>query len=144
MCCSYSLAYSIPMRQKNSNQKNVVVRRSFAGLGLFAARDFHRGECVIEYIGRRVRSNEGDELFNRYVFRVNTKWDIDGSVRWNTARYVNHSCRPNCDAVNIDNRIWIVAKKKIVAGEELTYDYGKEYFEEYIEPNGCRCVACAA
>lgn len=132
------------MSQKNPNQKDVTVRRSSAGLGLFAARDFRRGERVIEYIGRRVRSDEGDKLFNRYVFRVDTKWDIDGSVRWNTARYINHSCRPNCEAVNIGNRIWIVAKKKIAAGKELAYDYGKEYFEEYIEPSGCRCIACAA
>lgn len=132
------------MNRNVQGKKDVIVRRSSAGLGLFAARDFRRGERILEYVGNRVPSHEGDNIFNLYVFNVNSRWDIDGSPRWNTARYVNHSCRPNCEAVSVGGRIWIVAKKKIAVGEELSYDYGEEYFKEYIEPKGCRCTVCAA
>lgn len=129
------------MAKKNSERTNdVMVRRSRAGLGLYAARDFLRGETVIEYVGERVRGSHGRD--NLYIFRVDHEWDIDGSPRWNTARYINHSCKPNCEAMNDDGRIFIVAKRKISAGEELAYDYGEEYFREYIEPKGCRCIRC--
>ncbi len=121
-------------------ENDVAVKRSAAGLGLYAARDFSRGETVIEYVGERVRGEHGRS--NLYIFRVDHEWDIDGSPRWNTARYINHSCKPNCEAVNDDGRIFIVAKRKIRSGEELAYDYGEEYFKEYIEPKGCRCIRC--
>lgn len=129
------------MRRKDVDMNDhVVVKRSKAGLGLYAARDFARGETVIEYIGERIRGDHGRT--NLYIFRVDHEWDIDGSPRWNTARYINHSCKPNCEAVDDDGRIFIVAKKKIAKGEELAYDYGEEYFKEYIEPKGCRCIRC--
>lgn len=129
------------MRRKDVDMNgHVAVKRSSAGLGLYAARDFARGETVIEYIGERIRGSH--ERSNLYIFRVDEKWDIDGSPRWNKARYINHSCKPNCEAVNDDGRIFIVAKRKISAGEELAYDYGEEYFKEYIEPKGCRCIRC--
>lgn len=129
------------MRRKDVDMNgHVAVKRSNAGLGLYAARDFSRGETVIEYVGERIRGSH--ERSNLYIFRVDKKWDIDGSPRWNKARYINHSCKPNCEAVNDDGRIFIVAKRKISAGEELAYDYGEEYFKEYIEPKGCRCIPC--
>lgn len=126
----------------SSSTEGVVVRRSFAGLGLFADRDFRKGERVIEYIGNRILSSESDTRPNRYLFQVNSKWDIDGSPRWNIARYVNHSCRPNCEAVNRRGRIFIVSTRAIRKGDEFCYDYGQEYVHEYIRPYGCRCVAC--
>ena len=129
------------MRRKDVDMNgHVAVKRSSAGLGLYAARDFSRGETVIEYIGERIRGSH--ERNNLYIFRVDKQWDIDGSPRWNKARYINHSCKPNCEAINDDGRIFIVAKRKIVAGDELAYDYGEEYFKEYIEPKGCRCIRC--
>lgn len=129
------------MRRKDVDMNgHVAVKRSKAGLGLYAARDFARGETVIEYVGERIRGDHGRT--NLYIFRVDREWDIDGSPRWNTARYVNHSCKPNCEAVNDDGRIFIVAKRRIARGEELAYDYGEEYFKEYIEPKGCRCIRC--
>lgn len=129
------------MRRKDVDMNgHVAVKRSSAGLGLYAVRDFSRGETVIEYIGERIRGSH--ERNNLYIFRVDKEWDIDGSPRWNKARYINHSCKPNCEAINDDGRIFIVAKRKIVAGEELAYDYGEEYFKEYIEPKGCRCIRC--
>lgn len=126
----------------SSPTEGVVVRRSSAGLGLFADRDFRKGEMVIEYVGDRIPSSESDSRPNRYLFRVNSKWDIDGSPRWNIARYVNHSCRPNCEAVNRRGRIFIVSTRAIGTGEEFCYDYGQEYVHEYIRPCGCRCAAC--
>lgn len=129
------------MGNKNRDMNgHVAVRRSSAGLGLYATREFSRGETVIEYVGERIRGRHTRD--NLYLFRVDHEWDIDGSPRWNKARYINHSCKPNCEAVNDGGRIFIVAKRKISAGEELAYDYGEEYFKEYIEPKGCRCLRC--
>lgn len=120
--------------------KKLKIKRSLTGLGLFAEEAIIKGETVIEYIGKRILTTSA--IDNRYIFNVNTRWDIDGSPRWNTARYINHSCRPNCEAIDRRGRIFIVAKKNIKAGEELTYNYGKEYFEGYIKPHGCRCSQC--
>lgn len=129
---------------KHNRPTNVSVKRSSAGLGLFAAVPLKKGETIIEYIGNRIASKDGDELENNsYVFTVNSKVDIDGSPRWNTARYANHSCRPNCESVIRKARVFIVARKAIQPGEELTYDYGKEFFNHFIKPFGCKCVKCS-
>lgn len=119
---------------------DIKVGRSSAGLGLFAVTAIKKGETIIEYVGKRVSAKENLGENNRYIFNVNSRIDIDGSPRWNTARYVNHSCRPNCEAINRKGKIFIVAKKSIKPGEELTYNYGKEYFDAYIKPYGCRCL----
>ena len=121
----------------------VHVKRASAGLGLFALTPFKKGSTIIEYVGERVSTAVGDERDNRYMFNINTKWDIDGSPRYNTARYANHSCRPNCEAINHRGRIFIVAKKNIKVGEELTYHYGKDHFEGFIKTIGCRCPKCS-
>lgn len=122
----------------------VRVGRSSAGLGLFAKEDIPKDRRVIEYGGWLISTKEGDDLEdrNRYVFNINSRWDLDGSPRWNTTRYINHACRPNCDAVTVGNRIMITTKRKVRAGEELTYNYGKDYFDGYIKPIGCRCESC--
>jgi len=137
--CGKGSSWKIP----HEKPEGVVVRRSPAGLGLFASREFRKGETVIEYVGHRVSTSAEVGGMNRYLFRVNSRWDIDGSPRWNTARYVNHSCRPNCEALNRRGRIFIVACRHIPAGEEFSYDYGPEYVDELIRPHGCRCVKCA-
>lgn len=122
----------------------VKVKRSSAGLGLFAETDIPRGRRVIEYGGWLISVEEGDKLEdrNRYVFNINSRWDLDGSPRWNTTRYINHACRPNSEAILVGNRVMITTRKKVRAGEEITYDYGKEYFDGYIQPLGCRCKTC--
>lgn len=128
------------MGQKKPKAVGVKAKRSSAGLGLFATKDFKKGERIIEYVGNKVPA--GDEgPVNLYIFNVNKKWDIDGSPRWNTARYANHSCVPNAEAVNESNRIFIEAIKAIKAGEEITYDYGKEYYEDILikQKGGCLC-----
>ncbi len=122
----------------------VRVGRSSAGLGLFAMTDIPKGRRVIEYGGWLISAKDGDDLEdrNRYVFNINSRWDLDGSPRWNTTRYINHACRPNCEANTVGNRVIISAIKNVRTGEEITYDYGKEYFDGYIKPIGCRCKSC--
>ncbi len=120
----------------------VSVKRGTDGLGLFAMESIKKGAYVIEYVGEVITPEEGDKRENRYIFGVNERVDIDGSARWNLARYINHSCRPNCDAEDINDRVFIIARKNIMLGEEITYDYGKEYFDEWIKPKGCRCTKC--
>jgi hypothetical protein len=73
---------------------------------------------------------------------VNARWTIDGSPRSNVARYINHSCRANADPIIRDRRIRIKAIKNIEAGDEITYDYGKDHFNAYIKPHGCLCDKC--
>jgi SET domain-containing protein len=127
------------MHQKNKKlDRGVRPGRASAGLGLFATKDFKKGDRIIEYVGNKVKEGSVD---NRYIFAVNSKWDIDGSPRSNVARYANHSCVPNAEAVNEDSRIFIEAIKAIKAGEEITYDYGEAHFKEIIikKNGGCSC-----
>ncbi len=128
-------------RSRRSRPDHLRVGRSAAGLGLFAERDIPKGEEIIEYVGERIKADLRD---NKYIFNVNKRVDIDGSPRWNTARYINHSCRPNAEAVNRAGRIFIEAIKNIKAGDEITYHYGKEYFtSDYIQKHGCKCPKCS-
>ena len=124
---------------------NFVIKRTGSGLGLFALKPIPAGTRIVEYTGPLVSNEEVERRTKgKYFFGVNTKWSIDGSPRSNTARYINHSCRPNCDAVVSKRRVWIWSRRAIKAGEELTYDYGREYFDEHIKPFGCKCGKCAA
>lgn len=118
----------------------VRVGRSSAGLGLFAARAYTKGERIIEYTGRALTTAEQYTSRSKYLFEVNTRKTIDGTTRSNIARYINHSCRPNCEPEIECGHIFIDAIKNIKAGEEFVYDYGEEYFNEHIRPYGCRCV----
>lgn len=118
------------------------VKRSSAGLGLFASTPIKRGTYIIEYTGRVLKGKEMDPVNNKYLFETSAVRMIDGSARSNTARYINHSCKPNCEPEITAGRVFIKAIKRIEVGDELTYDYGKEYFDMYIKPYGCRCVSC--
>lgn len=115
------------------------VRRSVTGKGLFAEEDIPKGVCIIEYTGRVISNEEAESGRGRYFFEVNSKKTIDGNIPSNLARYINHSCVPNCEAIGPNSGIFIFSRKRIPAGTELTYDYGKEYFDEFIKPKGCRC-----
>lgn len=120
------------------------VKRSKAGLGLYAGEAIPKGACIIEYTGRRISKEEEDAIVDsQYLFDVPGYRTIDGTGRQNTARYVNHSCRPNSEAELYRGRVFIMAKRNIKAGEELAYDYGKEFFEGIIQPKGCRCPKCS-
>ena len=119
------------------------VKRSSAGLGLFAGEAIPKGKCVIEYVGRTISKEEEYKSKSQYLFEVNKNKTIDGTARSNTARYINHSHRPNCEVEIYKSRVFIFSKRAIKAGEELSYDYGKEFVDEHIIPKGCKCVRCA-
>jgi SET domain-containing protein len=119
-----------------------AIKRTRTGLGFFATEPIPKGKRIIEYIGPLITNEEFERRNGKYFFGVNSKWTIDGSPRSNLARYINHSCRPNAEAITSGKRVWIWSRRNIKAGEEVTYDYGKEYFEDIIQPMGCRCVGC--
>ena len=121
---------------------SLLVKRSSAGLGLFVGEDLAKGVCIIEYVGRVVKGKEEYTSRSKYLFEVNSRKTIDGRPRFNKAGYINHSCRPNAEPETVRGRVFIMSKRLIKAGEEITYDYGKEYFDDHIKPHGCRCLKC--
>ncbi|WP_445503756.1 SET domain-containing protein [Microvirga sp. G4-2] len=130
------------MRAKTSEEP-FRIGRSETGLGLFATDEIEKGTFIIEYLGPKISNAEVHRRRStRYLFEVNSRWTIDGSPRWNTARYINHSCRPNAEAVVSRGRIRIKAIRRIKPGDEITYNYGKNYFDTFIRPIGCKCLAC--
>jgi len=122
------------------------VGRSKTGLGLFATDIIPKGTLIVEYRGRRLRNEQADKLAdrgNKYLYEINNRWTIDGSNRRNVARYANHSCRPNSESdVTRQRKVIIRAVKKIRPGDEITYDYGEDYFDLIIKPLGCKCDKC--
>jgi uncharacterized protein len=120
----------------------LAVKRASAGRGLFALEPIPKGACIIEYTGRRITDEEWVQSRSRYLFKVTEKKTIDGWDKDNTARYINHSCRPNCEIEIHRARVFVMAKRAIRPDEELGYNYGKEYFEQILKPMGCRCLKC--
>jgi hypothetical protein len=124
--------------------KRVSVKKGLSGLGLFAGEDIRKGEMIIEYIGNILSKEEADKkVASQYLFEVSRNKTIDGTPRWNIARYCNHACEEaaNAESDIRKGRVFIVAVKNIKAGEEIVYDYGEEFVEEHIKPFGCRCIA---
>jgi uncharacterized protein len=126
----------------NKGKYRFAIRRTRTGLGFFALEPIPANKRIIEYTGPIISNAEVDKRRGKYFFGLNSKWSIDGSPRSNTARYINHSCRPNAEAFVTRHRVWIWSKRKIKVGEEITYDYGKEYFDDHIKPRGCKCDKC--
>jgi SET domain-containing protein len=122
------------------------VGRSRTGLGLFANKPFRKREYIVRYRGPLVPNPEAERMEargSRYLFEINSRWTIDGSSRWNRARYVNHSCRPNAEAIERRGpSIVYVARRRIKSDEEITVDYGKDYFWSFIGKSRCRCDKC--
>ena len=122
------------------------------GDGLYALEDIAKGKKIIEYIGKKINKKEGDRRADRqitrakknkkngmvYVFELNSRYDIDGSFAYNHARLINHSCNPNCEVETINNRLWISSIKNIKKQEELFYNYGYSYDEDY-KDHRCKC-----
>jgi len=125
-------------------KRDLVVRKARTGLGLFTNLPIEKGGFVIEYTGRVLTRREADTKGGKYLFETSQNRFVDGAVRSNTARYINHSCRPNCEIEIEKGRIYIFALRKINVGEELTYDYDDEYFDAYIKPLGCKCSKCVS
>jgi len=129
-----------------SPHKPYRVGRSRTGLGLFATKPIKKGTRIIRYFGRLLdsRKKADDAIENKYLFELNDRWTIDGSIRKNVARYINHACRPNAesDVKPRKRKVFIRAIKNIEPGEEINYDYGTDYFKAYLKPIGCKCAAC--
>lgn len=129
-----------------SPNKPYRIGRSRTGLGLFATKPIKKGTKIIRYFGPLLdsRNKKDDAVENKYLFELNGRWTIDGSVRENIARYINHACRPNAesDVRPRKRKVFIRAIKNIEPGEEINYDYGTDYFKAYLKPMGCKCAAC--
>ena len=120
--------------------RRIVRRQSpIHGNGVFAARDLKKGERVIEYRGKRLTHTQANNAYggdadsgHTFLFTLNDKYLIDANQGGNVARWINHSCTPNCQAWVIENedgdprrdRVVIETRRAIKAGQELTYDYG--------------------
>jgi SET domain-containing protein len=128
----------------------IVRSSSIHNRGVFAARHIVRGERIIEYRGEKITKAESDrrglahydESLRTgkgavYLFSLNKKHDLDGSMDWNLARLINHSCNPNCEARIIRGHIWIVARRRIREGDELSFDYGFDL--DCWEDHPCLC-----
>src|ERR1700739_1156510 len=128
-----------------SPKKPYLTGRARTGLGLFATRRIKKGTRIIRYFGPLLDSKkEKDDIENKYLFELGKRWTIDGSVRKNIARYINHGCKPNAesDVKPRKRKVYIRAIKTIEPGEEINYDYGTDYFKAYLKPIGCKCGAC--
>lgn len=128
------MSYKKPRATKHA----LKVKRSSAGLGLFAQNKIKKGDFVIEYHGP-IHRDEDIGYNGKYLFAIDDTWTIDGTDRQNTARYINHSCKPNSEPEIDGKRVFIYATRTINPGEEVTYDYGKDYFDGFIKPHGCKC-----
>jgi SET domain-containing protein len=118
------------MRHTPSVPKIVRKRSRLHGFGVFAKEPINKNTRIIDYAGELVRNDESEGREERYlaqgciwVFRINRTWSRDAAVGGNMARFINHSCTPNCWFEVVDRTIWIRASRLIRAGEELTYDY---------------------
>jgi SET domain-containing protein len=123
----------------NPGGYDLRVKRSSAGLGLFAGEAIPKGKCVIEYVGRTISKKEEETSRSKYLFEINKNKTIDGKPKWNKAGYINHSCDPNCETDIYNGRVYVISIKPIKAGEELTYDYGEVYCLDHCMP--CMCGA---
>ena len=129
-----------------SSKKPYRIGRSRTGLGLFATKTIKKGTKIIRYFVPLLdtRKKKHDEFENIYLFELDDRCTIDGSVRKNIARYINHSCKPNAesDVKPRKRKVFIRAIRNIEVGEEINYDYGTDYFKAYLKPIGCKCQGC--
>jgi len=126
----------------NGKPRHVIKRTASSGLGFFTLVAIPKDKRIIEYIGPILTLEETSEKSGKYLMAIDAEYFIDGSPRSNAARYINHSCLPNARAYRTGVRVWIWSIRDIKAGEEITYDYGKKYFDDFIKPVGCKCEKC--
>ena len=119
------------------------------GRGLYATKDIKEGTKIINYVGKIItkkKSEESNKFDNSkpiYLFDLNSKYDLDGDVPFNTARLINHSCQNNCEYEGKGLKLWVVAIKDIKKGEEITCDYGFSYDSDYKQfPCNCGYKNC--
>lgn len=115
------------------------------GIGAYATQPFRSGDRVLEYVGNKITKAKSLRLCaanNEYIFALDDEFDLDGSVKWNLARFLNHSCDPNCEAERIGGRIWILALGDIAPDEEITFNYGYDLEDYRNYPCSCGSPVC--
>ena len=116
------------------------------GSGLFSSQFIKKGRRVIQYTGEKVKKKIGYKRAEKhlpkiFIFELNHHYLIDGKCRTNPARFINHSCNPNCDIEIEDNEIWVISLKNIRKNQELSYNYGYDYDTVDVEDHPCKCGA---
>ena len=127
-------------------KKNYRVGKSkISRFGVFATRDIDKHEFIVEYKGKKLLNSKVDyneKMGNhRYLIDLNKKWCLDGNIKDNPAKYINHSCVSNSFYMTTGRRVLIFSHKKIKKGEEITVNYGKEYFDGFLK-GICGCPKC--
>ena len=115
------------------------------GLGLFAGRDISGGEIVLEYSGEKISKAESIQRCseeNSFVFYLDEQFDLDGNTESNPARFLNHSCSPNCVVEKIEGRLLVVAQRAVAAAEELTFNYSYDLTDYHEHPCNCGAERC--
>ena len=136
-----------------SQEKKLYIKKNskIHASGLFARAEIESGTRIIQYKGLKITKAQSDKIADVhidankkegtvgavYIFTLNDRYDINGKVAWNLAKFINHSCDPNCETDIVRGKIWISAIKDIKKGEELSYDYG--YDMHCFEDHPCRC-----
>ena len=121
-----------------------VKKSNIDNKGLVAAKDIKKGTRIIYYKGKLISKKESEDnpKFDNskriYLFEINKRYDLDGDFNFNTARLINHSCNPNCEVVGKGLKLWIESIKDIKKGEELSYDYGFSFDEDF-KDYPCKC-----
>ena len=117
-------------------------RSKLHGWGVFVLEDLNKNKRIVTYDGEKITAKESADREDRYLnrgeiwcFRLNRRWVIDANFDGNVARFINHSCTPNCYSNVIDGEIWIIAGRRVKKGEELTYNY----FTDGDKEIQCRC-----
>ena len=121
------------------------IGRSITGFGLFATRPIKKKARITEYRGPILdyeTAQRAENRGNRYLFEVSKHRTIDGTPRYNVARYANHSCNPNAEPIVWRGRVFIKSLRNIKPGEEIVYDYGLDYLRNVIGRSNCRCSRC--
>jgi uncharacterized protein len=134
------------MNLLGTNKSLVEIRAStIHGKGVFTRSDIAAGTRIMEYVGETISKAESlrrCEQGNYCIFALDDEHDLDGNVPWNPARFLNHSCAANCEVRPDDGRIWIVARRDIAAGEELTFNYGYDLADYREHPCCCGHPEC--
>jgi uncharacterized protein len=137
----------MPPTRRKTKRRFTVRRSGIHGKGVFAATSIPNGTRIIEYKGMRMSEDAADEKYgddespHTFLFLLDDKTVIDANRRGNSARWINHSCDPNCETNEVDGRLFIDAMRDIRRGEELTYDY-KLIVDERYTPALKRLYAC--
>ena len=142
------------MPQTGKNHRRISARQSsIHGRGVFALKSIVKGTRIIEYKGTLITDKEADRRYSRMhensphtmLFSLDGGWVIDATRRGNSARWINHSCAPNCEIEEEGRRVFIEAARNIRAGEELTYDYnlqiGEKHTKKAKREHACFCKA---